>query len=117
MKLDQFVTETLTSIFRGITDAQDALADGDNGARIIPGQMTASDRKVHGVSPYGRVKFEVALGEEDADGGKECIGVMLGPISIGSIGTRAENDVKTGSLTRINFAVPIRLPDQPEKTT
>jgi len=117
MKLDQFVSETLTSLFKGVTDAQDALADGNNGARIIPGQLTASDRKTFGVSPYGRVKFEVALGKEEADGGRGCLGVMLGPVDVGVRGTRAENEVKTGSLTRINFAVPIKFPDQSEKTT
>ena len=108
MELDTFIETTLTSIFKGVKASQAALGDDPKGGAIVDGNGIGCNY-TEGASPYDRVTFDVALTEAEGSAAKGGLGVVLGPIAIGG---RGESESKTGSLTRISFTIPIRLPDQ-----
>ena len=120
MELSAFIKETLGSIISGVEGAQGAV-DLDSSAAIVPeleeygehGVLQAQQRKAS-TGVHQVVDFHVALTNTDATGGKGGLGVFLAGIGVGA---QAETQAEHVSLTRIDFSIPIRLPNQPDGAT
>ena len=112
MQLKNFISQALTEIIHGVSDAQQAL--GDNGKFINPELSTQQgDHEKHGknVSIQGQlvqiVEFDVAVTATEGTGTKGGIGVVAGFFAIGSQG---QSSSENSAVSRIKFSVPITLP-------
>lgn len=114
MKLDEFVKEVLIEIVSGIRSAQAI----EGGAFIVPAGDGGHDYAKHPrVSSSARIKstivdFDIALTVEDsskAEGG--------GGLKVWGIGANVQGSVtsKDTTVSRIQFAIPILLPQSPRK--
>lgn len=107
MELDQFVTETLTQIMKGVNNARNS--EEINGKDIHPevtwkasGGPSTSNRKV-----IHNIDFDVAVTATDGDSSKAKIGVVSGIFNAGAEG---QTEKKNSSVTRIKFSVPVIYP-------
>jgi hypothetical protein len=104
MELKDFVAETLKQILAGVKDAQAA----ESGDLIIAESTGIPDGNyAFSAGTYGTftlVGFDVAVSAEK--GGKG--GANLKVFGVGFDGGA---DFKAGTANRIQFAVPVRLPD------
>ena len=115
MELKEFIKETLVQIAEGVKLAQDDYAK--LGGKVNPdGMYEYSQDITHGnpgkyqtdrKTPLSRVDFEISLSDEAGESGKSGIGVLLGALTLGSVG---EDNNKTTSLTKVRFSVPVKLP-------
>src|SRR5690242_1397191 len=122
MELQQFVTESLNQILKGVSDAQGA--NNYNGIEINPNLAHYIDRsrqdwvgKDHKlpndvlITAQGQVvvmvHFDVAVTATEGSGRKGGIGVFVGAIGLGSQG---QSDKSNVSATKIQFKVPVALP-------
>lgn len=111
MQLDDFVSETLKQIIKGVVEAQE-FGNGKN-AKVNPDSArfhspTAAVQTMcqeTGV-PLQHVAFDVAVtvSEEKNEEGK---GKSVGSISVSPAGT---NSTQNSSVSRIKFEVPVLLP-------
>jgi len=113
MDLRDFVSETLIQIAEGVRLAQER--SKDTGVKVSPrlggNAQYAAD---HGflataTGPAQIVKFDVALTVKDASDSKGGIGIFAGAISIGG---SAQSTQENATVNRIQFAVPMVLPQQ-----
>ena len=111
MELREFIGQALGEIIEGVRDAQKAV-DGRFGAAVVDRELTyelgAADPG--GLSPRQTVRFHIALTSTDSEGGKGGLGVFLGGLAIGG---QVKSDAEHVSLTRLEFSIPIQLPQQP----
>ena len=112
MELKNFISQALTEIIQGVSDAQQVL--GDNGKFINPELSTQQgDHEKHGknVSIQGQlveiVEFDVAVTATEGTETKGGIGVVAGFFAIGSQG---QSSSENSAVSRIKFSVPITLP-------
>ncbi len=112
MNLQDFVSETLVQIIKGITAAQEEIVDTT--AKVSPiVQETAAYKNytglvpVQGNPPASMVAFDVALTATEGTGTKGGIGVMAGVLSLGSTGQSSNENT---SVSRVQFSVPVILP-------
>ena len=112
MNLRDFISETLIQIAEGVKDAQGKFSA--HGARINPKITSAASRaSEHGlISASGSaaqlVHFDVALTTTDGTGTKGGIGVFAGAVSLGSSG---QSKTENSSISRVQFIVPLVLPE------
>jgi hypothetical protein len=118
MNLQNFVTESIVQIVRGIEAASDALHGST--AVVSPKNIKPSDTQrdyLFGyVEPHSqgmeriavqRLDFDVAVYAEEGTETRGGIGVVVGMIGLGSQG---KSEASHSSESRIKFAVPIILP-------
>lgn len=109
MKLDDFVSETLQQIIKGISNAKEFGAT--HGAQINPISIRPSGTdgrsycKITG-APIQLVSFDVALtvSQESSTSGPEA---RVGSISVSSADT---NTTQNSSISRIKFEIPVMFP-------
>jgi len=103
MELDEFVTETLNQIIKGVKEAQAINKDNINpNVTYMPVVETNSDgNMIHNIN------FDVAVTASDGDSSKAKIGVVSGIFNAGAEG---QTETKNSSVTRIKFSVPITYP-------
>lgn len=114
MKLDEFVKEVLTEIISGIRRAQDAAG----GSFIVPSNDGGHEYANHArVSSSARIKstivdFDIALTVEDSSKGTGG-----GGLKVFGVGANVQGEVssKDTTVSRIQFAVPILLPESQRK--
>ena len=113
-----FIRETLVQIAKGIEEAAEELRE--SGAIINPENVSPS---VQGSPVYGQiiprntttmrryvqsVTFDVAIAASEGTGTRGGIGVVVGAIAIGSQG---QSNASSSSTSRIQFSVPVALPE------
>ena len=110
MKLSEFVQEVLTEIVAGVREAQSK----EGGAFIVPGgdggHKYASHPRigVGGLLKSTIVDFDIALTvEESSKGGG---GGSLKVFGVGGANVQGELASKDTTVSRIQFAVPVLLP-------
>ena len=114
MNLDEFVKEVLIEIISGIRGAQDV----KGGAFIVPSGDGGHKYAKHSrVSSSARLKstivdFDIALTAEDSS--KTAGGGGLKVVGIGA-NIQGESSSKDTTVSRIQFAIPILLPESQRK--
>jgi len=111
MNIEDFVSESLVQITKGVISAQRQL--DDTKALVNPLMRTISEkhkiaeaemRSGHVVS---FVEFDMAVTATKDKETKGGIGVVAGVFTLGSVG---KSDAASGSESRIKFSVPLLLP-------
>jgi len=113
MKLEEFVSETISQIISGIQKTHDHAKE--NGATVNPrlehkkrtlstGKVTVTQK-----SPIHDIDFDVAVTTTEGKGTKGGIGVFVGPLGMGSQG---QSESANSSVSRIKFSVPVAFPTQ-----
>lgn len=122
MELQQFVTESLNQILKGISQAQSA--NTYNGIEINPSlrhyidrgrdDWVGDDHKLPNdvlLTPTGEivvmVHFDIAVTVMEGTGTKGGIGVFAGAVGLG---TQGQSDKSSTSATKLQFKVPVVLP-------
>lgn len=117
MELQQFIKETIIQIVAGVTEADEAIKG--SGAAVNPPNVfcPAAPENPYGaqMSPadngFGRiveaVSFDIAVTTGKGKGTEGGIGVRVAGIALGSSG---ESSTTSGSESRVQFRVPVRLP-------
>ena len=111
MELKDFIKETLVQIVDGVAEAREIISKKN--AEINPVGGHFDQKKLEGrrwsfeEGITEIVKFDVALTNSEASGAKGGIGVFLGAFGVGS---QANFDSGSSSLSRIQFQIPILLP-------
>ena len=118
MKLQQFISETLVQIAKGIEEANAQLKDSKakvNPPGIVPGGQ--ADSSVYGFLADDQpdqfrkvveaIDFDVAVYAAEGTETKGGIGIMVGTIGLGSHG---KSESGKSSESRIKFRVPMVLP-------
>ena len=122
MKLQEFVTETLTQILAGVKDAQSKIVgddyDASISAKISPPLSTDADRlesKGYRIDasfrPVQNIEFDVAVTVNETLEAKGKAGLLVAGIGLGA---KAEVGSTDTTVHRIKFAVPVVLPRGPE---
>ncbi len=118
MKLQEFVTETLTQIIGGVQDAQtkvgESSIDKTQAGRVNPPLSTSAgvlEQKGYRVDvdnrPVQNVEFDVAVSVDETLEAKGEAGLFVAATGLGAkVGT----NTKDTTVHRIKFAVPITLP-------
>lgn len=112
MDLKEFVSETMVQIVEGVRDAQTRTTDSEGVSVSPPIGGAPSMASDHGFisTPDGKaqiVKFDVALTVTNSEKGKGGVGVFSGMLNVGG-GMESGNE--NTSLSRVQFAIPLRLP-------
>ncbi|MER9270446.1 hypothetical protein [Mesorhizobium sp. M0643] len=103
MDLDEFISETLRQILAGIAKVQETDL-GKNVNAAFPGVLGSNLAMHPDFGAFARVDFDVAITAESSTGGK-------GSIRVWSIGAEVGKDSRSQTVSRVVFAVPLRLPD------
>lgn len=113
MELKTFITQTLTEIIDGVSDAQKYALE--KGAKVNPeklsliksntNQSTFSDSRRENYAQI--IEFDVAITANEDMKDKGGIGVFAGAFGIGG---QMENQEFNSRMSRIKFTVPIFLP-------
>jgi len=111
MQLDQFISESLNQIFRGISNAKKEA--NELGFQVNPwivgGRSDPSglliDRETK--TPVKVVEFDVAVTTTESDQSKGGAGIFIAPLAIGAQKKTSETNMV---VSRIKFSVPISLP-------
>lgn len=111
MNLEEFISETLTQIIKGVKKADDDAKAVGSGARVNPPVMDPGNKTRTALfsNPYQTtdlIEFDIALtvSNETTGGGK------VGIVHIASIGGEATSTNTT--VSRIKFKVPVALPQE-----
>lgn len=116
MELKTFISETLTQILEGVTDAQSKTAQ--TGGRVIPHVRTPRESaNLYGHTndklPVILVDFDVSVFAQEGTGTKGGIGITMGVLALGSKG---ESNQQQNSTNKIKFQIPIALPLQKDES-
>jgi hypothetical protein len=111
MELETFISETLTSIIKGVKNAQDFAKE--NGARINPVRFNAPDDqyvffgKEDGKKPLSIISFDVAVSISKSDEDKIGGGIKVLAFDLsGKTKSTNQNEV----VSRIKFDIGAVLP-------
>ncbi len=113
MKLQEFVSETLKEIIKGVKEAQEYAATQD--AKINPSAEYRGDRKLQILVDSAthehlqNVEFDVAVTSTEGTAKEGGAGVFVAAIGIGA---KRTSDTSSSSISRIKFTVPVLLPIQ-----
>ena len=105
MELNQFIELTLKQIAEGISSAQKS-EGGENINALSAGKYELGGNLInlHRYGVFTRVDFDVSVSAETSGGG----GAKL---SVFGIGAEGSAERKVASANRVQFSVPVRLPD------
>lgn len=110
MDLKEFVSQTLLQIIQGVAEAQGQAAP--LGAEVSP-YVSNVKQGQEPVMYAGRgrivqqVEFDVAVTAIEGTSTRGGIGVVLGPLALGSQGSSAAH---SSSVNRVKFTVPVTFP-------
>ena len=110
MELRDFVKEVLTQIVDGVRDAQQpnggafVVPAGDGGHKYAEHPRFASSARIKSTI----VDFDVAITAEDSDKAGAKAGVKVFSVQFGAEGEIAS---KNSTVSRVQFAVPLLLPE------
>ena len=104
ISLQEFVTETLNQVIRGVAEAK---PDAEKHRAEVNPQMRGVPRTDSRGRLIQEIEFDVAVTTSDATKTKGGIGIVVGPLALGSAG---QSDAMNQSVSRIRFSVPISLP-------
>ncbi len=110
MELRDFVKEVLTQIVDGVRDAQQSnggafvVPAGDGGHKYAEHPRFASSARIKSTI----VDFDVAITAEDSDKAGAKAGVKVFSVQFGAEGEIAS---KNSTVSRVQFAVPLLLPE------
>jgi hypothetical protein len=118
MQLNEFISETLVQIAKGIDAANAQLADST--AKVNPLNVYPIDEK-YSSTIYGHIqkgglavnpvvhliRFDVAVFAAEGKETKGGIGIMVGTIGLG---TQGKSDASASTTSRIQFGIPMLLP-------
>jgi len=111
MNIEEFVSESLVQIIKGVMKAQEELkgtkAFINPALRSFPSAESVGTAEGHADKIVRNVEFDVAVSVAEGKGTKGGIGIMVGVMGIGSQG---QSQSSTGSESRIKFKIPIILP-------
>lgn len=112
MDLKEFVSSALQQIIAGVEDAQSTVeGDGEVNPHIWMAQRADANKQKILESNNGKwihmVEFDVAVTVAESTGTKGGIGIVVGPIGLGS---RGESSAQNSSVSRVKFEVPIAFP-------
>lgn len=120
MDLRNFIKETLVQIAQGVEDAREALKDSTaivNPRNVAGASSGGGDSKVYGYvveeeskvyrQAIQSISFDVAVSVANGTETKGGIGLVVGPVALGSNG---KTDATNSSQSRIQFRVPMALP-------
>ena len=113
MQLEEFLSEALQQLVRGITTAQTQA--GALGASINPVMDPLHAGPIDGFIRTGTglviqvVKFDIAITATESTGTKGGVGVVTGMFNLGSAGNSQES---SSAVSRMQFNVPVSLPVQ-----
>ena len=111
MDLKEFVSQTLTQIMDGVREAQTATTHGGIVSPALRHFGKLTDIAQTDVGDYTQmVEFDVALTVEQGTGTKGGIGLVVGPVTLGSTG---QSSAQNSSVNRVKFRVPVVLPTPP----
>lgn len=110
MQLREFIKEVLTQIVDGVRDAQQP----NGGAFVVPAGDGGHSYAAHPrFAASARLKstivdFDVAITAEDTDKVEGGAGVKVFSVQFG---TKGETSSKDTTVSRVQFAVPLLLPE------
>jgi hypothetical protein len=113
MELKNFVSETLKQVLEGVKTAQSFAKE--HGGQINPKGITVSAASTHSqmYTPRGELvqlmEFDVAVTTTEEDKAKGGIGIFVGAFGVG---VQGESGNQNSAINRIQFRVPIILPNQ-----
>jgi hypothetical protein len=117
MQLDQFISESLNQIFRGISNAKKEAKELGFQVNpwIVVGRSDPSglliDRETK--TPVQIVEFDVAVTTAESDQSKGGAGIFIASLAIGAQRQASETNMV---VSRIKFSVPISLPRASDST-
>ncbi|MDQ2069204.1 hypothetical protein [Natronospira bacteriovora] len=111
MELKEFITETLTQIVDGVSDAKQAAEKSDSIINpAIAGTAANKDGGFFFPAMNGQIAtlidFDVSLSITEGKDSKAGINVASGLISLGGSG---QSSSENSSLTRVRFNIPVVL--------
>jgi hypothetical protein len=117
MNLKDFVAQSLREIFEGVTEAQRAVQT--LGGKVNPKVQRVFSESQHGGTNLALgwsktgdlihvVEFDVAVTATEGEETKAGIGVVA---NIFALGTQLKSDQLSSAVSRIQFRVPVSLPD------
>lgn len=107
MELKDFITSTLVQIVEGVHAAQAQVVE--LGGDVNPYEQYQSDfGKSLTRGGTQSVGFDVAISAQENAASKEGIGVVVASIALGK---RNERSDSASSVSRVQFTVPLALPD------
>lgn len=115
MNLQDFITETIVQIVRGIENAGEQLKDSKALVNPRNVKIEPSATNVYGfvevnkpfLKAVQKVEFDVAVTVSNGTTTKGGIGIMVGAIGLGSQG---QSDAQSGYVSRIKFSIPVVFP-------
>ena len=111
MKLQDFVAETLTQIVNGVATAQD---DAGHGAKINPDGLTVTEagkpvlRRTGSGTIVQEIEFDVAVTVVEDSKTKGGVGLVVGPIALGSQGESGNVNQFVTTSCETPFKVTLR---------
>lgn len=114
MQLREFIKEALTQIVDGVRDSQEpnggayVVPAGDGGHKYAAHPRFAASARLKSTI----VDFDVAITAEDSDKIEGGGGIRVLSIQFGAKGEAASKDI---TVSRIQFAVPLLLPESPRE--
>jgi hypothetical protein len=115
VELKDFVSLALQEIVAGVAEAQGKVTGGDINPKIWQSQRDAAAKMKILESNSGKwihlVEFDVAVTVAEGTGTKGGLGLVVGPIALGSSG---QSTNQSSTVSRIKFEVPVAWPDKPQ---
>ena len=111
MNLEEFISDTLTQIIRGVKKADEQAKVANDGGRVNPAVMDPGNKTRTAV--FGNlyqttemVEFDIALSVTNEKTGSGKVGIL----HIASVGGEASST--NMSVSRVKFKVPVALPQE-----
>jgi hypothetical protein len=102
MELQNFISQTLTEIQRGVQSAIDATVGEKGAINPLIGEMDElSDKHIH------KVSFDIAVTVSEINSSKKEGGIKVVGINLGAEG---DKQMESSHVSRINFSIPIIPP-------
>ena len=93
MNLQEFITESISQVVGGVGAAGEQHGDFMKPAAIVK-------------SEHQRVYFDVAITVTEGNEAKGGIGLVVGPVTLGSTGSSSDSSM---AVSRVKFSVPLNL--------
>ena len=106
MKLKSFISEAISDIIKGVTDAQVAIGDGI----VVPANLSVTiDAVKTGITEFQLIDFEVTVNAEEGSGREAGLNVVAAVFGAGIKNSATKSG---GHAATLKFKIPIRLPTQ-----
>jgi hypothetical protein len=113
VELKEFVSLALQQVMSGVSEAQAAAPAGEINPKIWSPQRDALAKMRIVESNNGKwihlVEFDVAVTVAEGTGTKGGLGLVVGPIALGSSG---QSTSQNSMVSRIKFEVPVAWPEK-----